>query len=176
MALRGRADAYLSIGKQAEAIVDYELAYSVDPEDDGVLNNLAWVLATSPKDKLRDATRAIQLATKACEMTEYRQAHILSTLAAAFAEAGDFDKAVEWSTKAVELGKAEAIEQKNIEIEDQLQQELENYQQKKPWRELQEMEEEGSNAPQDDDLKTEDEETDVEDENVDSADAAVDSN
>ena len=72
LAIRGRADAYLNVGKHAEAIADFEKALKLEPEDDGVLNNLAWVLATSPDDKLRDGKRAIELATKACELTEYK--------------------------------------------------------------------------------------------------------
>ncbi len=124
---RGRADTYLSLGKQAEAVADYDKALEHDPENSGVLNNLAWVLATSPQDNVRNGQRAIELATKACEVTEYKQAHILSTLAAAYAEAGDFDKAVEWSTKSVELGADE--------LKDHLRKELQSYEAKKPWRE-----------------------------------------
>jgi tetratricopeptide (TPR) repeat protein len=131
-ARRGRADAYLSIGKQAEAIGDYDHALRIDDQDTGTLNNLAWVLATSPDAKLRDGERAIELATKASELTEYQAAHILSTLAAAYAESGDFAKAKEWSQKAVDLG-GEQIEQLKLE--------LESYQQGKPWRELQQVEE-----------------------------------
>ena len=59
--------------------------------------------------------------------------HILSTLAAAYAETGDFDKAVEWSTKSVELGQEKLKDQL-----EQLQSELDSYKQKKPFRELKE--------------------------------------
>jgi tetratricopeptide (TPR) repeat protein len=131
VALRGRADANLSIGKQAEAIQDYQQALKVQPKDSGVLNNLAWVLATSPDDMLRDGRRAIELARQACEVTEYKEAHILSTLAAAHAESGEWEEAIKWSKKAVELG--------GEEIDDQLQKELASYEQKKPWREKQEI-------------------------------------
>lgn len=124
---RGRADAYLSLGKQSQAMTDYEAALKIKPEDSGVLNNLAWLLATSTEDNLRDGKRAIELAKQACELTEYKQAHILSTLAAGYAETGDFDTAIEWSTKAVDLG--------NAEVKEQLKQELTSYQAKKPWRE-----------------------------------------
>ena len=110
-ALRGRGDAYLNIGKQAAAIADYEKATKLQPEDEGILNNLAWVLATSPDAKLRDGHRAIELATAACKLTEYKRAYILSTLAAAYAETGDFATAVKWSTKAVELGEKDQIEE-----------------------------------------------------------------
>ncbi|MDZ4817619.1 MAG: tetratricopeptide repeat protein [Planctomycetota bacterium] len=129
-ALRSRADAYLAVGKHPEAVADYEVALKLKPEDAGVLNNLAWVLSTSPNDKVRDGKRAIELATEACKKTEYKQAHILSTLAAAYAEAGNWDEAVKWSKKAVEM--TDAANRKQIEGE------LASYEAKKPWRELQE--------------------------------------
>ncbi len=135
-ALRGRADALLSIGKHAEAIADFDEALKHAPEDSGVLNNLAWVLATSPEDKLRDGKRSIELGTKACEVTDFKQAHILSTLAAGYAEFGDFESAMKWSGKAVELGK-DADE----EMQKQLKAELDSYKEKKPWREKQTVEE-----------------------------------
>ncbi len=126
-ALRGRADAYLNQGQQAEAISDYEAALKADAHNSGVLNNLAWVLATSPNDELRDGKRAVELADEACKVTDYKQAHILSTLAASYAETGDWEKAVNWSQKAVELG--------SDPMKAQLAKELESYQQQKPWRE-----------------------------------------
>ncbi len=126
-ALRGRADVYLNQGRQAEAITDYEDALKADADNSGVLNNLAWVLATSPNDELRNGKRAIELATEACKATDYKQAHILSTLAAGYAESGDFDSAVDWSQKAVELG--------DEHNKDQLAKELESYREMKPWRE-----------------------------------------
>ena len=139
-ALRSRADALLSIGKQVEAIADYERALKLDPKDSGILNNLAWVLATSPDDKLRDGKRALDLATKAAELTKFEQGHILSTLAAAYAEIGDFESARKWSAKAVEIGKEEQKEQ--------LAKELESYKANKPWREKQEIKEEAADSPE----------------------------
>jgi tetratricopeptide (TPR) repeat protein len=127
-ALAGRANSLLVIGKHAEAIADYEKAVKLDPQDSGVLNNLSWVLSTSPDDKLRDGKRALELALKACEVTEYKKAHILSTLAAAYAELGDFQTAIKWSQKAVELG--------SDEEQEALRKELESYRAEKPFREL----------------------------------------
>lgn len=130
-ALRGRAGALLGIGKQAEAIADFNKALTLSPDESDMLNNLAWALATSPDAELRDGKRAIELAKKACELTDYKQAHILSTLAAAHAETGDFEQAIKYSTQAVELGKKE----EDPEVQEALQKELDSYKAKKPWRE-----------------------------------------
>lgn len=149
-AMRLRGDAKLSISEHESAIKDFaealemmEASREVADEDratdsdySGLLNNLSWVLSTTPKDELRDGTKSLELALKACEATEYKEAHILSTLAAAYAETGDFEKAREWSAKAVELAEAE----ENPQLE-QLKEEVEMYKQDKPWREEQKVEE-----------------------------------
>jgi tetratricopeptide (TPR) repeat protein len=128
-AYQARGDAYLNIGKQSEAIADYESALQRDPDNSGVLNNLAWVLATSPDAELRDGTRAVELATKACELTGYGQAHILSTLAAGYAEQGDFETAQRWSRQSLDVS--------DEETKSQLSKELASYEAQQPWRELQ---------------------------------------
>jgi len=139
-ALRLRADTLLGMGDHGAAIKDYEKAVEFGIEDpiqkSGVLNNLAWVLATSPKDDVRDGDRAIKFGNQAAELTEFKEAHILSTLGAAYAEKGNFEEAIKWSTKAVELGRLE----KNEQIE-QLEQELKSYGEGKAWREKQETQE-----------------------------------
>jgi tetratricopeptide (TPR) repeat protein len=128
LVLRSRADAYLGVGKHAEAIADYERLVKIDANDSGVLNNFAWVLATSPRDKLRNGKRAIPMANEAGRLTEYKQAHILSTMAAAYAETGDFKTAIRWSEKAVQAGSEDE--------QPALKKELETYKAGKPVREL----------------------------------------
>jgi len=127
-ALRGRGDARLNLGKQSEAVADFEKALKLEPNEPGTLNNLAWVLATSPDEKLRNGPRAVKLATQSCKLTDYKQAHILSTLAAAYAEVGDFASAVKWAEKGVELA--------DDDTRKPIQKELESYRAGKPWREL----------------------------------------
>src|SRR4051794_30551464 len=142
-ALRIRADASLNIGKHAEAIADFERAITIREDDESLENNFAWVLATSPDDKLRDGKKALKLAKKAAESSGYEIPHILSTLAAAYAETGDFDNAAKWSKKSVELAQkavdaAKPKERSKMETDrDQLKKELETYQQHKPVRERQ---------------------------------------
>lgn len=139
-ALRLRADTLLGMGDHSGAIKDYQKALEFGIEEStqrsGVLNNLAWVLATSPKDDVRDGDLAIKFGTEAAELTEFKEPHILSTLAAAYAEKGNFEDAKKWSTKAVEIGR----EEKHEQIE-QLELELKSYEEGKPWREKQETEE-----------------------------------
>jgi len=133
-AYRLRGDTLLAMKDYAKAIADFEKALELAPKDDeersGILNNLSWTLSTSLTDEIRDGKRALELGLEACELTKYAKPHILSTLAAAYAEMGEFDKAVEWSEKAVSIGR----ESKEPQLE-QLEQELESYRKKMPWRE-----------------------------------------
>ncbi len=136
-----RGDALLSIGKHKDAIADYNVAVKLSPKNTGLLNNLAWVLATSPVDELRDGKRAIELAKMAAELTNYQQANILSTLGAAYAEAGDLASAKQWCEKALEV--ADEQEQKELEKE------LASYAAGNPVRELQHEDESALATPAD---------------------------
>ena len=149
LALRGRADAYLNVGKHAEAAADYDAAVKLKGDDSNMLNNFAWVLATSPDDNVRNGKRALELGKEAAKLTEYKKPHILSTLAACYAESGDFDKAHEWSQKAVEMGQEDP--DLDADTKAQLKKELASYEEKKPWRERQIMEENEDSKPKADD-------------------------
>jgi tetratricopeptide (TPR) repeat protein len=147
-ALRFRGDANLNIGQHAEAVADFDAALKLNDEEDGLLNNFAWVLATSPDDKVRDGKRAVELATKAAELSSYNVPHILSTLAAAYAETGDFENAKKWSAKAIEVSQQELDAAKDDtaratlkESNEALKKELASYEAGKPVREIQHQEE-----------------------------------
>ncbi|MGA2258019.1 MAG: tetratricopeptide repeat protein [Thermoguttaceae bacterium] len=131
-AMRGRGDALLNLGRRSNAESDYEQALKLQPHDVGILNNYAWVLATAPEDKLRDGHRALALATDACRQTDYKEDYILSTLAAAYAETGDFESARKWAAQAVEAKPGPHAEPSR---KDELKKELESYKASKPWRE-----------------------------------------
>jgi tetratricopeptide (TPR) repeat protein len=67
------------------------------------MNSLAWLLATHKEDKLRGPEEAIRLAERACELTNYKDAGIVDTLAAAYASAGRFSDAAATAEKALKL-------------------------------------------------------------------------
>ena len=82
----------------AKAVTSYEQAYQANYRHIGALNNLAWVLATSPDESVRDGKRAVKLAKRAMRMAGPKASFAADTLAAAFAESGDFQSATELQT------------------------------------------------------------------------------
>ena len=87
----------------SEAIDHFNQALELDPNSVEGLNNLAWLLCTSPAPQFRDGTRAVQLAERACWLTGYQAPVFLGTLAAAYAEAGRFPEAVATAQNAAAL-------------------------------------------------------------------------
>ena len=94
---------YGVVAANEEAIAQYHEAIRLLPDFLEALNNLAWTLAASPDAQFRNASEAIQLATRACELTGWKDPGCLNSLAAACAESGDYESAVKWQSRAVEL-------------------------------------------------------------------------
>lgn len=117
--LRGR-------GKYEQAIADFEKAVRLDPTNAAAHNNLAWLRATCPDEKYRDAKAAVEAATKACELSDWKHPDWLDSLAAAYAEAGQFDEAVKTQTLAID----QAPEAQKADM----QARLELYRENKPFR------------------------------------------
>jgi tetratricopeptide (TPR) repeat protein len=107
-------------GQSAEAIQHYEKALQISPESVSALNNLAWLLATSSNGSLRDGTRAVQFARKADQLSAGTNAVVLRTLAAAYAEAGQFGKAIESAETAMQLVKSQRAESLTSELQQQI--------------------------------------------------------
>jgi serine/threonine-protein kinase len=122
-----RAHAYADKKEYAKAIADYNEAIRLAPEDASSHTSLAWLLATCPQAEFRDGQRAVELATRACELSDWKDANDLENLAAAYAECGRFDDAVQWQTKAVALGTG-------LENPDESRQRLDLFKAGKPFR------------------------------------------
>jgi arylsulfatase A-like enzyme/Flp pilus assembly protein TadD len=93
-------------GKAQEAIEYGREAVRLQADWPEGLNDLAWMLATTEDSQLRDGAEAVRLAEQACQLTNYKKVTILDTLAAAYAEVGQFDKAVQMAETAIQLALA----------------------------------------------------------------------
>jgi tetratricopeptide (TPR) repeat protein len=122
-----RAECFIGLGRFAEAAVDYQTSIKLEASNPELLNNFATLLATAPLDALRNGNQALEMAKKACELTEYKHPAPLSTMAEAYAETGDFSAAIEWMEKALKLVTEE-------EYRKQLSVELDSFRNSKPWR------------------------------------------
>jgi tetratricopeptide (TPR) repeat protein len=85
--------------RDGRAAGDFEQALRLSPDDQTSLIGLAWLYATSPDDSVRNGRRAIELATRACELTRWKSSYTIAALSAAHAEFGDFEAAIRWHDK-----------------------------------------------------------------------------
>jgi tetratricopeptide (TPR) repeat protein len=95
-----------ALGKIDQAVACYREGLRVQPDQEEICNNLAWTLATQPDAKFRDGNEAVRLAEHACELSAFKNAAFLDTLAAAYAEAGRFPEAVASAQQAIGLATA----------------------------------------------------------------------
>jgi arylsulfatase A-like enzyme/Flp pilus assembly protein TadD len=110
----------LRLARLKTAVAQLELILDTDPGNLPALNTLAWVLAVTPDETVRAPDRAVQLAQKVCQLTDYKLASVLDTFAAALASAGRFDQAVKNAEKAIELAESAAQQELQNEIKDRL--------------------------------------------------------
>ncbi|MGA2544214.1 MAG: tetratricopeptide repeat protein [Verrucomicrobiota bacterium] len=110
------AAALVQQNRPAEAVRQYEEAMRLRPDYPDILNDLAAVLSTGGD---KEAARAVTLARRACELTDYRQALLVSTLATAYAKAGQHEAAAVAAQRACDLAAQNgesALLQKNQEL------------------------------------------------------------
>jgi len=118
-------------GQVRQALAHYQAALRLQPTNVLVLNNLAWVLATCPDASVRDGARALELAQRAERFAGGTNPAIGSTLAAAYAELGQFGEAVTTARQALALAAART----NTALIEGLRANLELYEKGSPFHE-----------------------------------------
>ena len=132
-ALAGRGQALVAIGEHAAARGDLERASTLRADDPATLAALAWLLATSPDDAVRDGRQAVDLATRACGLTAPADVRFRRALAAAYAEAGEHARAERVIRDLLAAGPAIAGDAASLEAD------LARYRSRQPCRERLQM-------------------------------------
>jgi tetratricopeptide (TPR) repeat protein len=91
----------ISLAKEPDGLPRLREIAANAPDSPRMVDELAWLLATYPDSKSRDGTEAVRLAEHACDLTERRIPALLDTLAAAYAEAGNFPRAISAADEAL---------------------------------------------------------------------------
>jgi tetratricopeptide (TPR) repeat protein len=103
------------LGQTSDAMSHYAAALRQNPDFPDALQHRAWIAATDARPELRNGTQAVEMATRACDLTGQNRPSMLLTLAAAYAEAGRFEDALATVGKAEELAKTQG--KKELEAE-----------------------------------------------------------
>ena len=114
------AGTYARERKFEQAVGQYRAAIKLKANDVSALNDLAWILATEDVPEIHNPTEAVQLAQRACRLTNFKDAGYLDTLAAAYSECDRFPEAVEATQKAVAAAQAAGKPQLAAKIESRL--------------------------------------------------------
>ena len=120
-----RGNVWEKIKEYDKAIKDFTTAISIDPVLAEGLNSLAWLLATCPDPDYRDGKKAVKYALKAYKINS--DSANTGTLAAAYAEVGDFNNAIKYQKEAINKAKDEKQKREDISR-------LELYKKNKPYR------------------------------------------
>ncbi len=133
--LRVRARVWYEKNDFERALADLTTACRLDPHDVESHQGRAWIMATCPDARFRNGKEGVVSATRACELTGWKVAHALTTLAAAYSEAGEFAQAADWQEKALALTSDKSA------VEHEYRRLLARYQAKKPYRRMSMLEE-----------------------------------
>ena len=121
--------AFVRQGNFKAAVAQLQKATRVDVNNVRLVADLAWLLAVCPQDDVRDGAKAVELAKRACAVTDYRSPALLNTLAAAYAEVGNFSEAVATATNALKL-----VDRRDKMQTQWISQNLERYRAGRPYR------------------------------------------
>jgi tetratricopeptide (TPR) repeat protein len=107
LAWRVRGATWAGLANYEKALAEYSESIRLDPDNPDSLHHRATMFSVCPDDRIRNGKQALADATKACEESDWKSPIYLSGLATANAELGDFDLAVKWMEKAIELSPME---------------------------------------------------------------------
>jgi len=129
-ACRGLARALARAGRYREAVAALRDRLASNPGDARIACELAWLLASCPDETVRDGSAAVALAERVCKVTDFGSIRALDVLAAAYAEAGRFDQAVQTARRARKLARSAG----KAALADQIALRLQRYASGKPFR------------------------------------------
>ena len=121
---------FLAMGRAREAVAQYQQALEINRDDTETMNNMAWILATSPDPMIRDGTKAVALAERAVLLTDNKEQRTVATLAAAYAEMARFPDAVKTAQRAMQL----ALNEGNNARADSIRSQIAMYESRTPFR------------------------------------------
>ena len=128
LALRARLCYEMQDYKQS--LADLESAIRFAPDNATAHQSLAWFLTFCPDQKFHDTKRALDAATRSCELSHWKQTRSLVTLAAVDSEIGNFEAAANWQQKAID-----SLEPNDPDRPD-YERDLKRYQARKPYHRL----------------------------------------
>ncbi|QTA90303.1 SPOR domain-containing protein [Desulfonema magnum] len=128
-AYNNRGAVWFCKGEYDKAIDDHNKSLKINPNYADAYQQIAWTLATCPDVRYRNGPRAVELAKKAVEI--HSEPNFLDTLAAAYAETGNFENAITTQKNAIALSDSEG----KIEVLAEYAEHLKSYAAHKPWRE-----------------------------------------
>jgi tetratricopeptide (TPR) repeat protein len=123
------ASTLVKMKRYSQAVDAYRRLLQLEPNHLLTLNNLAWILATTPDSTIRNPAEAAPLALKACQMSQFKNPNYLDTLAAAYAAAGQFKEAIEAAQKAIDQAKTTG----QTQLVEEVTKHLQLYQASKPY-------------------------------------------
>jgi tetratricopeptide (TPR) repeat protein len=104
-------------------------ALRVMPDQINLMNDLAWISATHKEVTFYNPQQAVKLAERACELSDYKDANMLDTLAVAYAAANRYSEATATAEKALQIAQSAG----DKKLTDQIQQQLDLYKKNQPY-------------------------------------------
>ncbi len=87
----------------SNALKDFKTAVAINSTNGETLNAYAWFLSICPDGSFRNGKYAVELANKACELSNWKTWNYVGTLAAAYAESGNFEQAIKYEKQAMSM-------------------------------------------------------------------------